>query len=240
MRRLFLCLLVPLSACAAIRAQVPSDARLETFTPEDGLSMAGITAITQDRQGFLWIGTLGGLHRYDGYAFKAFHHDPADSTSLADDYVNPHALIEDADGFLWIGTVSGLDRYDPAGDSFYHFRHDPDDPASLTDANVTAILETREGQLWVGTIHGLNLVDRKSGRIRQFLPDSLSPTGLLPGAINALLEDVSGALWIGTRGGLHRLAHPLDVETRVRPGRIRAYPTRPDGRFAHRRRVRPA
>src|ERR1700759_3087170 len=35
----------------------------------DGLLTSGITSIAQDTRGFIWIGTLNGLQRYDGTRF---------------------------------------------------------------------------------------------------------------------------------------------------------------------------
>jgi ligand-binding sensor domain-containing protein len=40
-----------------------------------------VSAILQDRRGFMWFGTKDGLNRCDGYQFVVFRHDPFDSTS---------------------------------------------------------------------------------------------------------------------------------------------------------------
>ena len=52
------------------------------YSMEDGLSVYSITEVIQDAQGFLWIGTIDGLNRYDGYNFKVYKHVPGDSSSL--------------------------------------------------------------------------------------------------------------------------------------------------------------
>ena len=49
---------------------------------EDGLTQGTVTNIYQDTDGYLWLGTQGGLHRYDGYEFKVFKNNPTDSCSL--------------------------------------------------------------------------------------------------------------------------------------------------------------
>lgn len=82
------------------------------LTVDDGLSHNEITAIAQDHDGFIWIGTRGGLNRYDGYDFKIFNQIPGDSNSL----VNPsiESLFVDSKGNLWIGTKSGgVSKYNP-------------------------------------------------------------------------------------------------------------------------------
>src|SRR3954454_2914460 len=53
----------------------PLDEATMTFnrlSVKDGLSFASVRSLLQDRRGFLWIGTVVGLNRYDGYSFKVF------------------------------------------------------------------------------------------------------------------------------------------------------------------------
>ncbi|MCP4344162.1 MAG: hypothetical protein GY795_01375 [Desulfobacterales bacterium] len=49
---------------------------------DDGLAQNNAEAILQDRQGFMWIGTKGGLSRFDGYEFTNYIHDPENPNSL--------------------------------------------------------------------------------------------------------------------------------------------------------------
>ncbi|MFT5838863.1 MAG: ligand-binding sensor domain-containing protein, partial [Flavobacteriales bacterium] len=57
--------------------------QLKTLSLQHGLSLNSVTAILQDRRGFLWIGSENGLNRYDGYEFKVYKHLPNDSNSLS-------------------------------------------------------------------------------------------------------------------------------------------------------------
>ena len=83
-----LCLAPPLRAQAPPMATRPAATMIEEATPDpisaltiaDGLSENAVSAIAQDRRGFLWFGTKDGLDRYDGYDFLAFRHDPATSS----------------------------------------------------------------------------------------------------------------------------------------------------------------
>lgn len=90
--------------------------RFEHFTTEQGLSENYIYTIIQDSKGFLWIGTHDGLNRYDGYRFKKFKHNPADSNSLPNNTIN--SICEDKDGNIWLGTNAGICKYDPAKNKF--------------------------------------------------------------------------------------------------------------------------
>lgn len=173
------------------------DYQVESLTSDEGLSSNSVISIVQDAQGFMWFGTWGGLNRYDGYSFKTFYHDPADSTSMPNDWVE--ALYVDGDGTLWAGFHSGggLARFDPATETFvrFSFREDPDD---LAQDIVTVILEDHSGNLWVGTHGGLIRFDRKTGNFTRYRHDPGDPTSLSNDQVRAMHVDRSGALWVGT------------------------------------------
>ena len=77
----------------------------EKFSTEQGLSQNSIMRILQDSRGFLWICTINGLNRYDGYQFKIFRNIPGDSTSLSNNKIL--SICEDKSGNIWIGTYGG-------------------------------------------------------------------------------------------------------------------------------------
>ena len=114
--------------------------RFEHLSTQNGLSHNSVIEIVQDRQGFMWFGTLNGLDRYDGYRFTAYRPVPGDSTSLCHNVIN--ALYEDSRGILWIGTLNGLNRYDRSLDRFVRICHDPGDPNSLVDIGSAASWRT--------------------------------------------------------------------------------------------------
>ena len=58
--------------------------RISKLSVGDGLSQGYVYAIHQDKKGFMWIGTHGGLNRYDGYRFKTFQHSPYNASTLSD------------------------------------------------------------------------------------------------------------------------------------------------------------
>ena len=95
------------------------DVRFERVENEAGPSHNSINAITQDRQGFLWIGTDDGLNRYDGYDFVVYRHDPSDTTSVASNTIL--TVLEDHAGRLWVGSNGGLDRFDRTLGQFQHY-----------------------------------------------------------------------------------------------------------------------
>ena len=66
--------------------------RFERIPNELGLSQNFISALCQDRDGFIWAGTKDGLNRFDGYTFKTFTHDPFDSLSISNNYIRARLL----------------------------------------------------------------------------------------------------------------------------------------------------
>src|SRR5215831_14414294 len=101
----------------------------DALTINDGLSQGMVTAIMQDHFGFMWFGTKDGLNRYDGYHFMVYRHDPADSGSLADNFIQ--VVFEDSRGRLWIGTSDhGVDLMNRETETFIHFRHQDNDENS--------------------------------------------------------------------------------------------------------------
>jgi two-component system sensor histidine kinase ChiS len=152
-----------------------------------------VTAIQEDQMGYLWVGTVAGLHRLDRTTgtFKAYQHDPQDPTSLSADEIA--AIYEDRQARLWITTsVGGLNRYDPSSDRFVRCRHDPDDPHSLSSDEVLAIVQDSAGALWVGTLNGLDQFDPGQSRFTHHRHDPGDPHSLSENAILSLFEDRSG------------------------------------------------
>ena len=81
---------------------------LDIWTERDGLPQGSVQAITQTRDGYLWIGTRDGLARFDGVAFTVFRAETHEGLKSND----IRALCEDHSGQLWIGTFNGgLSRY---------------------------------------------------------------------------------------------------------------------------------
>nr|WP_244962533.1 EAL domain-containing protein [Oleiagrimonas soli] len=82
---------------------------------EQGMAQNTVGAIIQGDKGYIWLGTQGGLHRYDGYELKRFHHDASRTDSLPDNVIS--ALASDGQGHLWVASkVGGLVLFDPDHD----------------------------------------------------------------------------------------------------------------------------
>ena len=84
----------------------------EKITTQQGLSDNAVYKILQDKQGFLWFITANGLSRFDGYSFKVYQYDIADSNSIA--YGLFYSFEQDKNGLLWMNSENdGIYSFDP-------------------------------------------------------------------------------------------------------------------------------
>jgi signal transduction histidine kinase/ligand-binding sensor domain-containing protein/CheY-like chemotaxis protein len=153
-----------------------------------------------DRHGTMWIGTRGGLDRWQGGGFAHIGHSAAGAAAGGGEQIS--RVIEDPDGTLWVGTHDGgLERIDPEGGVLERFRHDAQQPNSLSSDDVHAILQDQSGHLWVGTADGLDLLNRSTGQFSHYRHDASDAGSLRDSYIMSLYQDETGLVWIGTRAG---------------------------------------
>ncbi len=184
---------VPLQPGATIQFQ--------KLSIEQGLSQSVVTAMAQDRTGFLWLGTTDGLNRYDGYNFSVYRSSPKDPGSLSDGWIT--ALLADTDGSVWVGTRrGGLNRFEPQTGKFTRYENDPKNEVSLTAGPVTAIYRDQQSNLWIGTANGLNRFDLSTKTFTRFTKQDTQPSSLGDDMVTAIFQDSTGRLWIGTNKGL--------------------------------------
>ena len=197
--RFFICWLFSCFVCGNIHAQQP--VLFDHLNIEKGLSHNGVLSITQDRNGFIWLGTGHGLNRYDGYGFKVFLNNPSDSTSLKDNYIN--ALYNDRNGSLWVGTDAGLQKYNNSQESFELIK-DNSRIKHPGGRKIICIHEDQTGNLWIGTEYGLKMLDTRHDKA--FKMSVYAGKNQLPSNnIRSVYQDSKGAMWIGSTKGLTRL-----------------------------------
>ncbi|MEM9544901.1 MAG: ATP-binding protein [Bacteroidota bacterium] len=88
---------------AELEAQSPY---MQEYSVADGLPSSNIYTVTEDRLGYLWIGTDKGLVRFDGYRFKVFNLLEENGSNEV------WQLAEDRDGKIWCATFNNLLYYD--------------------------------------------------------------------------------------------------------------------------------
>lgn len=190
-----------------------------------------ITALYTAPDGTLWIGSYGGLSRYDWARdrFDNFTHRLDDPASLSNNYV--YAMHHDRRGRFWIATSNGLNLMDPQTGTFRSFREQD----GLPNGVICAIEEDESGKLWLSTHKGLSRFDPEAGTFRNYdVADGLQSNIFSPGVSAA---GVSGALYFGGINGFNRFdPSALQDEGFIPPVRItavrqagRLIPLPPDG-----------
>ena len=76
--------------------------KFDYYDISNGLSQNRAQAIFQANDGYIYVGSQGGLDRFDGYDFKYYSHNPVDTTSIPYGWVN--AIGQDNFGNIWVGT----------------------------------------------------------------------------------------------------------------------------------------
>lgn len=120
------------------------------------LSSSLINCITQDKYGFIWVGTEYGLNKFDGYRFTNFLHDDNDTASVNDNIIS--SFLVDKKGNLWIGSAKGLMKYDYQNSNFKHYRF-----ADGRQPRIYSIIESHQGDILLGTA-GYGLYSLREGK----------------------------------------------------------------------------
>ncbi len=172
----------------------------EHLTVEDGLANNSVRALYQDKEGYLWFGTLDGLSRYDGKQFRTFAFVPGDSTSISNNKIRD--IFQDSAGYLWVSTYNDhVHRFDPRTEVFIDF------PGVLgkeyQDCAVSFLYETSPGIIWL-KISGKGCVRMISGPESPDYSLTWFNTGeVLPSLnLNFIRPSGNGAVWAGTSNGL--------------------------------------
>lgn len=195
------------------KAKLSSEAptlRFEELSIADGMAQSSGNTIMQDKQGYIWIATQGGLHRYDGYGFKIFTSVPFDTTSLSDSWV--WGTNEASNGDIWLTTEGGgLNRLDPNTGKAVHYRHNPDDSTSVSSDRLFHPFEASNGDLWVSSFsNGLNRMRAGAeGKFIRYHHNPKDPNSITSQQLYWLSEDSNGQIWAGSANGINR----IDPET---------------------------
>ncbi|NQD36624.1 EAL domain-containing protein [Permianibacter sp. IMCC34836] len=211
--RLFLAVLVlVLLAGTTTPAHAGNSLVFDIVDNEQGLLQNTVNAVMQDSRGFVWIGTQGGLQRFDGYRLVEVYKDVVPALNLRANFIT--ALAEDAQARLWIATNSG-------GLGLYDISHGEPLPLPSPLANLQAgmaaikAMAVADDGLWLITEDGLVWLS-----FRDYQPQRLElglGVGLDIGrgtAPRGLLADGHGGVWVGTIGA--GLLH-VDAQHVVRP-----------------------
>jgi ligand-binding sensor domain-containing protein len=173
-----------LCLCAsALAAAAGPRFHVDAWGAHDGLTANEVVAMIQTRDGYLWLGTLNGLVRFDGEDFKVF--DEHNTPGLTSGRVV--FLFEDGKTNLWIGTDSAGALLDQDG--------------QITDLGFGK--GSREGRLQSACEDATGAVWLRSddGQIRRWHEGKMDPPWTI-GPGHTIIAEKSGLLWAGVGQGL--------------------------------------
>jgi signal transduction histidine kinase/ligand-binding sensor domain-containing protein len=152
----------------------------------EGFAGYRISAIAQTPDGYLWLGTEGGLLRFDGVRVVPWQ--PPSGTSLPSPYIR--SLLSARDGTIWIGTIAGLASWKGRELTQY--------PA-LNGMGVDSLVEDGEGTVWAS---GPVL---PAGRVCAIRAGSVTCRGEV-GRWATTVREIGGSIWVAAESGLWRWA----------------------------------
>ncbi len=161
------------------------------ITTADGLNDGWITAICQDKYGYMWFASAGALNRYNGKTIRRFTYDRKDSTSPPPSFCNTIAC--GADGRLWLSFWNEMVEFDYASFTFRKIK-------KAEGFNVNTIIPVAADRLYLASRSGLRCYNPIGDRFEELAIDTVSKQLLKTTRANSAY--LSGDdLYIGGNGG---------------------------------------
>ena len=159
-----------------------------------------VTSIIQDKNGFTWFGTRGGLQRFDGYEMKLLKNDFGKGSNLASQSIE--VLQHGKQHNIWIGTKSGgLSGYDLKTGRISNYVNANQNSTGFNADYILSILDTDSEKLLIGTWKGFQYMDKKTGQFKML--NSVWKTF-------DIQPDGNTGYWLATNSGLKHVNQNLD------------------------------
>lgn len=172
------------------------------ITVEDGLSQTSVEYLFQDSKGYMWIGTIDGLNRYNGSRFEVFRYSKDKPNSISGNYIS--AIAEDDEGNIWVGTSRGLNRINTHTSEIITYLPGVNG-CNLSNYNITEILIDSKGDIYIATEDGLNLYNEEDDNFIRLYNSGDKKNSLSSQFVYSIVEDNYGNYWIGTDNGLNKI-----------------------------------
>jgi signal transduction histidine kinase/ligand-binding sensor domain-containing protein len=155
------------------------------FQADDGLAHNTVITIMQDSKGLMWIGSRGGLNRFDGYTFKTYRNVKNKFGNIGNNIVI--SIAEDKKGLMWIGTGQGIFKYDPYREVFTQLEGAP-------TTSISHILVDKQNHIWF----------LAGGKLYEYLQEQKKIIDMEVEA-SCLAFDKDTNLWMGNDDGMIRI-----------------------------------
>jgi ligand-binding sensor domain-containing protein/signal transduction histidine kinase len=178
----------------------------DTISKLKSLSNNNITALTEDSEGNLWIGSQAGLNRMDLKTFvvSKYFLDPKRTESSNSNFIRSVKI--DGNGKLWIGTNGGgLFRLSLSSDfkilEQINFEASNQTVGNLSQNIVLSLFIDKTDLLWIGTLNGIDKIDLKKRKFNLYRrSNDFNSVDLLDNVIASVFKDKKNNIWIGNWG----------------------------------------
>jgi signal transduction histidine kinase/CheY-like chemotaxis protein/ligand-binding sensor domain-containing protein len=167
----------------------------EYISSADGLAQNHVFSVNQDKYGFMWFCTMGGLSKYDGFTFTNYYYSEEDSTTISSSFTDK--FFEDSKGRYWVSTNRGFNRFYREAGTFKRYLHDVENDNTLGHNSTRGIAEDSDGKLWIVHGRGVDRFDPDTEIFEHFYDDKFS---LLRHDGDILLTKNGDILIMGTLG----------------------------------------
>ncbi len=158
-----------------------------------------VTSIIQDKNGFIWFGTRGGLQKFDGYEMKLLKNDVGKGNNLLSQSIE--VLCNGKQNNIWIGTKSGgLSEYNLKAGKIVNYTNHGSNTSSFNGDYILSILDTDTDKLLIGTWKGLEYLNKKNGTFTIINSDWKTFD---------IQSDGGSGYWAATNSGLRHLNNAL-------------------------------
>lgn len=203
MRRFYLILLLCLLSVTASAIDV---LQISNITDRNGLSQNTIRCMMQDSKGFMWMGTINGLNRYNGKEFIVVHPQAELSLSISDNRIR--SITEDKNGYIWIRTFSStLLCYDSRLEKFIDY--EPENKAKI----FSNLMIASNGDVWLWGKQGCCRLRYKDNKLNAWRPCAKNQQYL---SVSFVFEDSQSRIWIGNQEELSLIEGDSVIRMRER------------------------
>ena len=192
-----------LSLCTALTGQTRIY-KFDEIPAIENLSNSTMTCLLQDSYGYMWIGSYGGLTRFDGYNTKTYQFDPKDSTSLVDNKIS--AIKEDSYGNLWIATQVGICYYIRDQDRFRQYPFNSNNKDHYYVNYVSQVYQYNDSIALFTNTYGILEYNYCSSRLEKFQV-TCDSCDILPKLYRQIF-DYDATTYVITDTGIYKLDVP--------------------------------
>ncbi len=172
-----------------------------------------VSALTEDRNGELWIGMFSELYNISGINGRITQESNVKVTAynhhfkelFGDDKFTITSIYESIQGLIWVGTEKGLLLFEPGDELKFlaSFTSDESNSKSISSNFIQVIYEDTQGVIWVGTADGLNKIEYDHNQpSNSYFIQYTEKEGLINDSIYGIHSGHDEILWLSTNFGV--------------------------------------